>query len=71
MIDPYSLFKFFNYSSVKRKCSNAGKVSSANLENMKEVFLADVTAEVVMNEIPDELIKPGAHRSKAGTCLVS
>ena len=49
-----SLLNRMNY--VKRKCSNAGKVSSANFENTKQIFLADVTAEVIMNEIPDELI---------------
>ena len=41
---------------VKRKCSNAGKVSVTRFAEIQEAFLADVTAEVVMNEIPDDLI---------------
>ena len=41
---------------VKRKCSNAGKVTVTHLETIQEVFLADITAQVIMNEIPDELI---------------
>ena len=41
---------------VKRKCSNAGKVSLPNFERIQEVFLADIAAEVLMNDIPDELI---------------
>ena len=41
---------------VKRKCSNAGKVPVTRFEEIQEAFLADVTAEVVMNEIPDDLI---------------
>ena len=41
---------------VKRKCSNAGKVTVAQFEDVKEVFLADITAEVVMNDVPSELI---------------
>lgn len=41
---------------VKRKCSNAGKVSLTRFEEIKEIFLADITTEVVMNDIPDDLI---------------
>lgn len=41
---------------VKRKCSNAGKVSLLHFAEIKEVFLADIQAMVLMNEIPDELI---------------
>ena len=41
---------------VKRKASNAGKVPAAEFENLKEVFLADIAAETLMNDIPDELI---------------
>ena len=41
---------------VKRKCSNAGKVSLIRFEEIKEVFVADVTAEVIMNDIPDDLV---------------
>ena len=41
---------------VKRKCSTAGKVLVEQFHELKEVFLADVTAEVLINNIPDELI---------------
>ena len=41
---------------VKRKGSNAGKVSMLHFEEIKEAFLADVTAEVVMNDVPDDLV---------------
>ena len=41
---------------VKRKCSNAGKVSLPDFEAIQEVFLADICAEVLMNDIPDQLI---------------
>ena len=36
---------------VKRKCSNAGKISVTHFIELKEAFLADVKAEVLMNEI--------------------
>ena len=49
-----SLLKRMGY--VKRKCSNAGKMSVARFEELKEEFLADVKAEVLMNDIPKELI---------------
>ena len=41
---------------VKRKYSNAGKISVSHFEELKEEFLADIKAEVVMNEIPHELV---------------
>lgn len=41
---------------VKRKCSNAGKVSLPNFKMIQGVFLADIAAEVLMNDIPDELV---------------
>ena len=41
---------------VKRKCSNAGKVPVEMFQGLKDVFLADIVAEVIMNDIPDELI---------------
>lgn len=41
---------------VKRKCSNAGKVSVSRFKEVQEDFLADIKAEVVMNEIPHDLI---------------
>ena len=41
---------------VKRKCSTSGKIPSAQFEESREIFLADVAAEVVMNEIPMNLI---------------
>ena len=44
---------------VKRKCSNAGKVPVEMFQELKEVFLADIVAEVIMNDILDELISTG------------
>ena len=41
---------------VKQKCSNAGKVPVEMFQELKDVFLADIVAEVIMNDIPDELI---------------
>ena len=41
---------------VKRKCSNAGRISISHLEEHQEVYLADIKAEVVMNDIPHDLI---------------
>ena len=41
---------------VKRKCSTSGKISVAQFDKLKEVFLADVAAEVLINDIPENLI---------------
>lgn len=41
---------------VKRKCSTSGKIPPVQFEESREIFLADVAAEVVMNEIPMDLI---------------
>ena len=41
---------------VKRKCSNAGKVSIFRFEEIQRDFLADIQAEVVMSDIPADLI---------------
>ena len=41
---------------VKRKVSNAGKVTVIRFQEVKEEYLADIIAEVVMNEIPHSLI---------------
>ena len=41
---------------VKRKCSNAGKVAVPRFLELQGDFLADIQAEVVMNEIPTELV---------------
>lgn len=41
---------------VKRKCSNAGKVSVTLFSEHQEAFVADINAEVLMNEISDEVI---------------
>lgn len=43
-------------SFVKRKVSNAGKVLVSEFKELKDQFLADITAEVVMNDIPPDLI---------------
>ena len=45
-----SLFNRMGY--VKRKGSNAGKITVAQFQEVKEVFLADIQAEVLMNDIP-------------------
>ena len=41
---------------VKRRCSNAGKVTVEDFEELKAVFLVDVKAEVLMNDIPIDLV---------------
>ena len=41
---------------VKRKCSTSGKIPLTQFERVKEVFLADIAAEVVMKDIPKDLI---------------
>ena len=41
---------------VKRKCSTSGKISLARFDESKEIFLADVAAEVLMKDIPEQLI---------------
>ena len=41
---------------VKRKCSISCKVPLVQFKISKEIFLADLTAEIVMNETPKELI---------------
>ena len=41
---------------VKRKCSTSGKIPLAQFERVKEIFLADLTAELVMKDIPKDLI---------------
>ena len=41
---------------MKRKRSNARKVPLPHFQELQENFLADIRAEVVMNEIPAELI---------------
>ena len=52
-----SLLKRMGY--VKRKCSNAGKISIFRFEEIRSDFLADIQAEIVMNEIPEELVSTG------------
>ena len=49
-----SLLKRMGY--VKRKGCNAGKVSPLHFTEIKDIFLADIQAEILMNDIPDELI---------------
>ena len=41
---------------VKRKSSNAGKVTLENFEELKAEFLADIKGEVLMNDIPIDLV---------------
>ena len=49
-----SLFHRMGY--VKRKGSNAGKVTIGHFEEVKQIFLADITAVAFMNDIPPQLI---------------
>ena len=41
---------------VKRKCLTSGKISMAQFDECKEIFLADVAAEVLFNSILESLI---------------
>ena len=41
---------------MKRKCSTAGKTTISEFDEIKKVFLADVAAIVVMQNIPSDLI---------------
>ena len=41
---------------VKRRCSNTGKVTVEDFEELKAEFLADVKAEVLMNDLPIDLV---------------
>ena len=45
-----SLFHRMGY--VKRKGSNAGKVTVSHFQELQEVFLADIKAEVLSNDVP-------------------
>ena len=49
-----SLLKCMGF--VKRKVSNGGKVLVAEFEELKEQFIADIAAEVIMKDIPPDLI---------------
>ena len=52
-----SLFNRMGY--VKTKGSNAGKITVAHFQEVKEVFLADIQADVLMNDIPPNLLSIG------------
>jgi len=41
---------------VKRKCFNAGKITRAHFDELKEDFLTDIKAELLMNDIPQGLV---------------
>ena len=41
---------------IKRKGSIVGKVSQPHLEELQEIFIADIQAEVLINDIPPDLI---------------
>ena len=41
---------------VKRKASNIRKVILSNFAELKEEFLANISVEVLMNDIPPQLI---------------
>jgi len=38
---------------VKKKCSTSGEIPLAQFERVKEIFLADLTTEIVMKDIPN------------------
>jgi len=42
----------------KRKSSTSGKIPLIQFEKVKEVFLADIAAEVVMKDIPHYKLGP-------------
>ena len=41
---------------VKRKCSNAGKISVSHFKELQDEFLADIQVETLVNDIPEDLI---------------
>ena len=41
---------------MKRKSSNAGNVTVEDFEELKAVFLEDIKADVLLNDIPIELV---------------
>ena len=41
---------------VKRKCSTSGKLSIVQFDESKEIFLANLAAEVLFNNIPESLM---------------
>ena len=49
-----SIFQRMGY--VKRKCSNAGKITVGCFKELQEEFLADIKAEVLMNDVLPPLI---------------
>ena len=51
---------------VKRKCSNTGKMIPSKFASLKENFINDICAEVLMNGIPDNLIFNWDH---TGICI--
>ena len=51
----------------KRKCTTSGKLPSRLFDESKEIFLADIAAKVVMNEVPKELI---INRDQTGLSIV-
>ena len=48
---------------VKRKCSNAGKVTVLGFEELQEEFLVDIKAKVLINGVPPTLIQLGLDSS--------
>lgn len=47
---------FHRMGYVKRKWSNAGKVTVSQFQQVHEEFLANIKAEVLINDIPPQLI---------------
>ena len=53
---PWVKLLFSRMGYVKRKGSNAGKVNVEHFKEIQEEFLADIMAEVLMNEVHPDLI---------------
>ena len=41
---------------MKRKRSNAGKVTVSHFQELQEVFLTNIKAEILLNNVPRELV---------------
>ena len=52
----------FRMNFVRRKSSNVGKVVPSEFIYLKEGFLNDICAEIIMNGIPDDLIFNWDHK---------
>ena len=53
---PWAKFLLKRMAYVKNKCLNAGKNLVTRFTELHEAFLADIKAEVLMNDIPEQLV---------------